>query len=374
MRLVIQATLLAILVAAVVLLGSRRMGFSVQWERRERDGVRFESGLRQQKGQSVGIALRFKVPDGHRFSLRRETGFDRLGKRLRLAVEPQLGTDSFDERYYIECPDPELLRELRERPELLQSLRALDARIGARGRGLEEIRCQKGNVEVLLAGTAADQRDEAEAAALAWLTPFVHTLRLLPARKVRYADRTMAPSLVHVAAWLMGLIGGAVVSEYASERLVAPGALFLATVPWSLAALAASLAWTWVRVGPTAPRHRVLATCLLIGTPGFVLSGFLLARAMNLALPQAPPETLPVQGAELLVTAHHKRGTRYAVAYGSKDSRIRSMSPLQLSPRDFERMRAGWGTQESRDAAVLLYPGALGAPWVRFVVVPDASG
>ena len=369
MAMLFHAVLFTVVFGGAVLYGIRRVGFRAAWQPRSHDGANYEFAIHEQKGRKLGLLLRYAVPKGPRFFVRRENWFDRLGKRLRVAVEPQLGSETFDERYYLDCPDPERLRELREQPELMKVLRGFEARMSARRLSLHEIRCIDGHFEVWLEGPGAERTQLAEETALAWLAPLLDALRAMPPRADRQTDSTVVPRLVFVAFWGIGLIGGALVSQFFSERLLAPGALFWASLPWSLAALALALAWSFRAIGPTARRHRVLGACLLVGIPGFALTGFLVARTLDLSLPQGPPEVFPVTEARLGESYRRKRGTVYHVAFHTDDRRVWGVSGLELSRQEYDRLRATWGADAERDATLLRYPGALGAPWVVVDVV-----
>ena len=373
MAFLIQAVLFTVVIGGAVLYGMRRVGFRAAWEPRTHDGAQYEFAIHEQKGRKLGLLLRYAVPKGPRFFVRRENWFDRLGKRLRVAVEPQIGSDSFDERYYLDCPDPERLRELREQPELMKVLRGFEARMSARRLSLHEIRCIDGHFEVWLEGPGAERTALAEETALAWLAPLLDALRAMPARADKQADSTVVPRFVFVGFWGMGLLGGALVSQFCSERLIAPGALFWASLPWSMGALALALTLSFRAIGPTARRHRVLGACLLVGIPGFALTGFLVARALDLSLPQGQPEVFPVTKARLGESYQRKRGKVYRVAFHTDDRRVWVISPLELSSSDYERMRAAWGPNAERDATLLRYPGALGAPWVVLDVVAPSG-
>ena len=368
----IQFTLLALAVSGMVLRGMRRYSYAVRWTPRENDGLHYEFGTQNYRGRSLGFLLRFRAPDGVRFLVRRETWFDRLAKALRLAVEPQMHDEKFDARFYVECEDEELLDAARGRQDLLKLMTALQARVGAGGSKLVELRCENGKLDLMLERNMSRGAESAEHDALEWMRPLVNAIRGLAPRREPF-NRAFAVRLVFVAIFMVGVVASISVSEFFTGRMAEDTALLRFSMPYSLAALGVVLLLTLVFLARAPGRHRVVAACLLVGLPGFLCCGALVTRWLDLSLPQNPPEEIPLRKAWLRSSRDE---SNFRVAFDSKDERTYNVTPIRLSSDAYRHLRASWGDKEERRATLLWHPGALGLPWVEFSLMEppgDAS-
>ena len=359
---VIQLSFLAFLVSAMVLRGVRRSSYETSWTAREFEGLRYQFGAQTYRGKSVGFVLRFRAPKGVRFLVRRQSWFDQPAWEAGLVDPPWTHDQKFDKRFYIECEDKHLLDLARERPDLLKLITGLEVRLVANRADLVELRCEDGKLELMVESEEFNRQKEYAHYVLAWLRPLVDAVGRLPPIEKKSFDRGLAVRFVFVSIFMIGVIGGLTVSLIFSRRLIDGSGLFEASVPYSVAALGLALVTTllWLRGSPG--RHRVLAACLLVGLPGFLSCGGMMARWLDLSLAQGPAEVIPLEGAQL--------GTNGVYFSSSTDAG----SPIFLSDAEYERVHASWGSQERRPAILLRYPGALGYPWLEVVLPAIASG
>ena len=368
MFLLVQALLVVVPLAGLLLVGSR-YAWTMSFEARRREGLDYQRASMLYGGRSGGLALRFAIPQGVHFSIWRENWFDRLGKRLGLGREVETGDDYFDHRFYFDCDDAQVLAELDRKPGFARQLGSFDAQIATHGLEPAELRARDGMLEALLLGRDADGA-AAEEKAVAFLAPLIEALNRIPGRAMRYRDRTRLPRLLFAAVWALGVAGGSFLWGFCSDRLVAPAALFRASVPWSLAALCVALVFASRWIGAGARRHVILLACASLGLPGFLLAGFLAMRALDLSLPQDAPAAIPIEKAQLEVRERRRLGTAYSVTLQGKSQGSGVPYSLTLSEAEFERLSRAWGTEPERPATVLRHPGALGAPWLELVLDP----
>jgi hypothetical protein len=355
----------AALVSAMVLRGIRRSSFQWQWSSHELDGLKYQYAAQYYRGRSEGFVLRFRAPRGLQFLVRPRRDFDRIAKSLHLVAEPQMWDKKFDERLYIECDDENLLSAARERPDLLKLVTALQVRLRADRSELVEIRCEEGNLDLMIACDLEDAgANNAEHDVIAWLRPVVDAIcSLKPRDNVKPANRGLQARILFASVFMIGVCGAIVVACFFTRRMEIPFRLFDCSYPYSLAALGAFLVATFLWLGRSPGRHRVLAACLVVGLPGFLTCGTLLTRAMDLDLPQAAPEIIPLKQADL-------RDGKVSF-FDSSDKRTWSdVSPLELSGSAYDRLQSNWGGTEKRPATLLRHPGALGLPWIE-VVLPE---
>ena len=355
----------ASLVSAMVLRGIRRSSFQWRWSSHQLDGLKYQYAAQYYRGRSEGFVLRFRAPRGLQFLVRPRSAFDRIAKSLHLVAEPQLWDKKFDERLYVECDDENLLRAARERPDLLKLVTALQLRLRADRSELVELRCADGNLDLMIACDLADAGPHnAEQDVMAWLRPVIDSICSLKSRDdVKPANRGLQARAFFVSVFMFGVCAAIFVACFFTRRMETPFRLFDFSYPYSLAALGAFLVATFLWLGRSPGRHRVLAACLVIGLPGFLICGTLLTRALDLDLPQATPEIIPLKQAAL-------RDGKVSF-YDSDDQRTwGGISPLELSGGAYDRLQSNWGSAEKRPATLLRHPGALGLPWLE-VVLPE---
>ena len=171
MDLLLKVACFVVFVSALVLGGgARNYYWRVQWSARENLGLKYRFGQLVDRGRSVSaFVLRFAAPAGVRLCVRRENWFDRLGKALRIAVEPQLGDRDFDARFHIDCEDPQLLAQLQGQAGLRNLVRRLEIGLRARDAKLRELRWDNGPLDVDIDCQRVDSQMRREAEALEWL-------------------------------------------------------------------------------------------------------------------------------------------------------------------------------------------------------------
>ena len=362
----VQITLFALLISGWVLRGIRRSSLDARWTVRAQDGLRYQFAVWRRtttqlsRGRVGGIVLRFGAPKGVQFLVRRKTGFDQIVESLRLVEQPLMSDEKFDSHFRIECEDKQLLNAARARPDLLTLVTALSKRLVADRSELAELRCEDGNLDLLIDCDLADAGAEnAEHDAVAWLRPVVDAISRLPPNDAKRFNRGLAARFVFVSIFMIGVSGGFTVWAFFTRRMVEGSNLLRFSVPYSFAALGAALYLTllWLRHSPG--WHRVLTVCLLVGVPGFLCCGAMAARWLDLSLPQGAPEVIPC------LPAHLSDGI--VSFYDSSDKRTWDVSSILLSESAYERLQSSWGNEESRPAILLRYPGALGLPWVEVI-------
>lgn len=360
----VHLTLFALGLSLLVLKGPRAFYFPRRLEPRTRDGLAYSYGIQRYRDETTGFVLRFAVPAGLRFSLREENSFDRIAKTLRLTSEPQVRDAAFDDRFYVDCEDEALLGDARSPSGLIKHFVVLQARLRATAARLGEVRCADGKLDVLIQRDMSSGAAHTEDVALQLLLPIVAELAARGSAPRRWVDRCYRARLLFVAVFLVGGAACTWVDEFCSERLIDERGLY-SSIPWSLGGLTLALLATLVYIRPSPARHRTLVACLLVGLPGFLCSGALAMRTLNLMLPQPRPEAIALNQAYLMPATDRRGSRHYRVVFDTDDRRVRYLTPIALSSEEYQRLQRAWGPEPRRPAFLALHPGALGLPWVE---------
>lgn len=248
---------------------------------------------RSKAGLVVSVCVCFDVPPAFRFTLRREGLFDRLAKALRLAREPQVAHEPFDEAFYLDAEDPLAARLLEGTPRLRTRLVAGLPRVTERGASLGSISCSDGRLHLhlrTLGLTRSDAEQSAREAAV-WAGPLLEAMRKVavePPETAALRRRALEARLAPFVALPLAVLILVVVEMTApgtvwASRDLLPPALLAGAV-----ALLVHVAWAWRRTFP-AQRHRRALEWLFLGWPAFTALSFLLLLALRTGKVLPPP-------------------------------------------------------------------------------------
>lgn len=355
-------------IGLILLLFLRLVGLAMYWGRGRgkpvtQAGETMHAEVIRDKSKKVcGFEVSVDVPDRFRFTLRRETWFDRIAKKLGVAREWQTGDDEFDAATFIVSEDWALLETVSADPELRALLVALLQM--ERGGKLE---CVKGRLSFI--GMPSDgYRDVSDELARQQLCRQLHS----PLAKVR--DR-----LAHIAvgdweadrdpalrrrAWFAGIsvfLGVAGITGFFVELGFARFQIVRDMIPyWSWVAVAmlggalmlGMLAW--LRRSPHT--HAVLVDILLVALPGAWFAANAVLTWYNERYDVEPSVRFAVT-VESVYTVKHKGSTTYHLVV-ERWPDGRGERDVVVPEREFMQLGTG------NCVFALWHPGRLGDSWV----------
>jgi len=395
--------LLEIILMCAVLYGLLLVGLQRGWrfsfafanpETKSIEGERIVLRVARTKhGAPVSLLMEFAVPSSWRFCVRAENWFDRLGKALRLVREPEIGDADFDQRFFLEIDCPAFLQLLDAQHQLRHRLGALAIQIAASSARLQRIECSAGQLSVVVVlpwsmrfgqdeSGVSTQLDELAALAQRWLAPLLSALRAQPPNCVQGevpGVRVMQIVLTSIPVAVLLNWSIAWKNPMLDIWLLRDWMLAFGGLIWI--SLLAVIAWHCRR---SMKRHYTLLVCGLFLMPMTGIIGFHAARLLNVALAQ--PQRVLV-AAELSNISERAERTPFGPNTYRVSFNLLEAHPLigesrwfylQLDANVVAILKQHIAASASTDADVVadadasypivslrLYPGALGAPWIK---------
>lgn len=329
---------------------------------------------RSRYGKLVNLLLSFDVPRERTFRLRRESWFDRLGKGIRLAVEPEAGETVFDKMFFLDSDDETLVTLLMHERKLRSSLIILMGRMTRQHARLISLDAQNGKLTLYMRAFSAVDPVRLREECVAFLRPLLEGIRSLPSTSAR-TPRNAARALdkMHQVALVMFAIGcGAAtwITFMSPDRLTEPWAFIRFS---ALAGTIAFLALTWASLrhfGRASNRHRALLFWTFFALSGLVCLSFTVLRAVNIHLDFAEHELVAVDKVSLSTYYQRRAGNSYAVHYHLDSSPKYHDEYASISWFEFRRLRDTWAGNDSGPAVVNIHPGLLGFEWKAIDPLP----
>ena len=338
-------------------------------------------------GYPIGLLLEFAVPSCWRFCIRAENWFDRLAKALHIVREPEIGDAEFDQSFFLEVDSPALLHLLETQHQLRHRHAALALQIAASDGRLQLIASSAGQLSVAMKLPRSmrfehdekvinAQLEKLAASAHQWLKPLLTTLRAQSPNSAKAeATGTRAMQIALTSAALALLLNAVTVWNNPMLDIWRLQGWMIAIAGLIWMSLLALVAWHCRR---SMKRHYTLLVCSVFLIPLAGITGFHAARILNVALAQPKSAVLT---AELRgISAHPERGLFGPNAYRVRFELIethalignaRSFYPL-LGASVVDVLKTSMPANASIDTAkpfpivsLQLYPGALGAPWLK---------
>lgn len=311
----------------------------------------FEPGGRNRPSS---LSLRTACPSGGRFKLEREGRLDRLGKRLGIAEEVQTGDSRFDREVYILSDTPHFARSTFLEAERRAAVEALFAL------GCSSVELADGALTVRWSpfdpARAEDGRFILDA--VAQLARLGRDLPPTPSGRLPEAGWKLRRAAVYALGAVSLSAGGAGV--FAGLHFYPPldgGELFVATLPYSLPALALALWLAVVGLRGRAGSHRELFIAAALLLPGIPLAGFGGALLANGALDSSAPVTHRVAVLGKRISRSDDSVSYYLTVRSWRPGRSRE--EIQIERDLYQRLEAG------RDQALITSrAGYLGYEWV----------
>lgn len=300
---------------------------------------------------SVTVAIATPVPGG--FSVGRERATHRLWKRLHLTREIATGDAAFDHDFYVITEVPAFAAAVLSQPEAREAVA-----------GLFQLRCSEvSHVEDMVqaewlhvGATAVDP--PLLRLAVSYLAALGHAIARVPGQRPAAVSvnpgRTFLGALP-VALGIAGLVGLATGEGVA---LLDAGDLFVASLRWSVPALALYLLVTVKVLARRSTSHRELAAFALLALAAFPLAGFSAARYINVELDQSVPRSHAVR----IVQKYRSGGRAGTQSFGVEVNSWRGAGRerVPLSQPDWERL-ASSGSR----LTVVTRAGRLGFEWIE---------
>ncbi len=347
-----------------------RHRYRARWkgERRSFRGVPFELRIWKNRGSLAGIDGGVFGAGPFTFKLVREGDGSRLAKAIGLSVELQVGDPEFDECVYVVSDDPLFCRTLKKGPALRERILTL-FRMGE-GIRLIELHCAGGRLwgrfSILQAGD-----DAAASEALARTVPTLRAIAdALAQVEVRASDHLRDPFVRRAAVvlacstalFLYGMLSLFRPLFDRPEATLVPNEALVTSLAISVPLWGGLIAATVYFLGRSARAHIVLLEVLVMGGVGAFLSGYSLAKDLNVALDRAPAQEVRVP------VARHERVL-------ARDHRGRQRTRHYLHVRDWtgeaglRKLSVKWDLYEDSVRAgelrLLVREGGLGMPWLE---------
>ena len=329
----------------------------------EGEFVRVWYGLSKDNG--IGeIQIEFRVPEGVKFSLRIETWFDRLAKRLGLIRERQFEQNNFDELMFLQLPGS-LVAMAHSQPKSLHWISGLHTRLQSMGVRLRQLHADAGRLKLELS-IYPPKRDvrQVEEMCVQWLKSPLQALRSLPTAK---HESSYWPVLQRHLSTLFLLVSASflVWFHFGNEHLLSLGPISCyALIP---AAVLVLLWHRWLerQFDLSAVRHRVIVLLLLAGAPLLWAQSAFCLRQLNIAFDFRAPNVVPLEFAQLHRSSRRKAQDLFEIYYRTREDQV--SDSLLISPSRYQKLARDWPEGESRSAVLLEHPGALGIAWVEII-------
>lgn len=332
------------------------------------NGRTYEHQEVRQKGKVRRVRLGVSAPTEFNFVARKERLHDRLFKWIGISVEMQVDAPEFDTTLYLESDARAIGTLLRDRPALRRAI--LNAFSYAADNKLRRMRLQCAYGRVWLEFRTADAKMlPATAQALVPdLCEFADGLHLCQSQADDVHDpfvwRAALLLSISTATLVYGVIGLAHANMGRTD-IIEQARLFWRVVPLgmvlSILFLLLILGW----LGRSSRTHLVLLEAALVGSAGFVLSTFGLAREANVDFDQRPAQVHvmnDIHTEQRTTIGRNGRQRHYFYVY-TADWRPGRSDPLRLEidRSSFERLG------ETRMVTIRTRPGALGFEWVESI-------
>jgi len=358
---------LSLLTLVGITVGIAWWRWGVDWKGEALGAGRYK--LHSNKGKVQALRVGIAADAAVDFEIKPEGWFDRLGKSVGLAVEPQSNRRSFDEAFYILSDDARLVRALRLDAELLSRLEGIGrARVG--GFRFHRLVCRRGQLWIVF---KPDGQPENHLEAAQWAVPELLALaQALPALSPGQApvgSRTVLYAVLLLAFSSALAINGGVhlfrilANGYVPYTVDTSQLWTLAVIAGAVLLVAMGLA-TMALLGGSSRAHLVLAQVLLLGGLGALATGFVELRDFNMEADRATAQEFAtvVQGKHY--TTHRKRGggTGYTYFLELADwNRPGLTLDLEVSPHTYDIRYL------TQPLVVRQHPGFLGVRWVESI-------
>lgn len=312
--------------------------------------------------------FRFGVvcPGSFHFRIKRETGWDRYAKALRLSAEQTFNDPEFDETFYVVSDHPVLARELSEVAAFRAVLKAL-----FQDRNLRRLTCEGQHLIAEYrfgSGEASPEHYEMPATIQGIVTALHEVSDYLAS--LENADGARDP-YVWKAAFLVSLASGMLILGVAElvrfakiqnfDPLLYSWPLFRDSMLISAVILCAwlVLAAAWLRGGSHA--HIVMGEILVSGGLGLLMGTYFLVRDLNCEWDEAPAQVYFVEVAAKHHHRHRKSPDTYSLSIEHRGIGILPPA-VEVTAGDYRRVN-------ERDLIELhVKPGLMGHPWLQQVV------
>jgi hypothetical protein len=309
---------LGIVTLVAITVGIAMWRWDVNWKGERHGAGRFK--LYTNKGKTQFLRVGIETSAAVDFEIKPEGWFDRFGKSVGIAVEPQANRRSFDESFYILSDDERLVRALRLDQELLSRLEGIGrARVG--GFRFDRLVCRRGQLWIIF---KPESQPEDPLAATQWavqeLLALAAALPALSPGQGHIGNRNVLYAVL-LLAFSSALAINGVVHLF---RILANGYMPYTvdtTQLWTLAVVAGGVLLllmglaTMMLLGGSSRAHLVLVQVLLVGGLGAVATGFAELRDFNMEADGSKPQEFAtvVQGKHY--TTHRKKGGGTGYSY-----------------------------------------------------------
>ena len=310
------------------------------------------------------MQIEFRVPETVNFSLRIETWFDRLAKRIGLIRELQLDQGNFDEVMFLQTPGSLSAMVLSD-PKALHWISGLHARLGAMGVRFRELHASAGRMKLsLLVYPPRRDVDQIEQTCVQWLKSPLLALRSLPVRQ--YAPSSW-PIVQRQLGQLFLLVSVSFLGWFhlGSEHLQELGTISRVSLLPALVLILLWFAWLERRFDLSAVRHRVLLLLLLAGGPMVWAESAFVLRQANIVFDFRAPKYVPLQTVQIQRLSRRKTQDQLFIYYRTRTTEVSGR--LSIGPMRYQQLSQRWPGGESNDAALVEHPGPLAIPWVEII-------
>lgn len=310
------------------------------------------------------MQIEFRVPETVNFTLRIETWFDRLAKRIGLIRELQLEQANFDEVMFLQTPGS-LSAMAQSDPKALHWISGLHSRLGGMGVRFRQLQASDGRMKLsLLVYPPRRDVDQIEQTCVQWLKTPLLALRSLSAQQ--YAPSAW-PLLQRQLGWLFLLVSLSFLGWFhlGSEHLQQLGTINLMALIPAVVLVLLWFAWLERRFDLSAVRHRVLLLLLLAGGPMVWAESAFVLRQVNIVFDFRAPTFVPLETAQVQRFSRRKSQDLLCIFYRTRADDVSGR--LSIGPMRFQQLSQRWPGGESNDAVLVEHPGALGIPWLEII-------
>jgi hypothetical protein len=332
-----------------------------------RDHWQYQYQEVKHKGRLQKVRIGVDAPRGFHFTARQEGSRDVFFKRLGVCSEMQLHDEEFDSDVYLESDAKGVGTLLSESKELRDTL--LEILRYARSNDLRDMRIRCAHERLWV--EFKPKHESVLTSATNELVPLLHRLRE-GLRNSRLTARLLDDPFIWRAALMLSIsTASAILGCYGLIRALAGRTDIIDSWHLFYSSAIVGLVMTGLFVvavlrvlGRSSRTHLVLIEGVLVGTFGFVLSAFALAREANIAFDVQRPQLHELHNIRVehrITTGRRGRKNHHYYLHTPDWRPEHSGEPLKL-----EIDRGDYLLLEGKtEAIVFLRPGALGYQWIE---------
>jgi hypothetical protein len=362
--------LFGFLTLSLCMLGSYIARQAANWKPQESSAEGYEYKLKRYKSRVTGVLFGIKGLRDYNFTVKHETWYDRLFKKLGVSNEVQTGDDEFDQLVYVVSDNSLIHEKLVGSVDIRRALKSIFYFGGSQTAKVKKLECRKGRLWIEF--STKDQISEANVKYVI-ADPLLASLKII-AKELNQLKQTdykrWLDPFVYKGMVVLGISTGVAINAAIHLARISfgdfPYLISNTELIWHsvftgifIVAILVVFALYWMK--NSSRTHLVLIELISIGLLGAIGSAFHELRDVNMEWNQGLPK---VMEAKLLkhytTTSRTKNGrrTNYHLVFNDWNCNCEKTIHKQVSYSTYRKLIS------YSDHQVIQYEGTLGYPWI----------